>query len=108
MFLWDSLIASLTYSGPFEVFLPAPTGLLGKVITISDHAKLNNLSPGGRTITIRGAFENGDNSKTLGFWEEPATGGASGLTSLLIGVGASTSYYVGITASSMYYWFTGW
>lgn len=102
--LTDVLIASLTYSGPFEVFLPNPTGLLGKRITISDFARLNNMSPGGRTITIRGLFDT-DTSVTLGRFEQPQAGGASGLTSLFIGVGASTSFYVGITASSMYYWF---
>lgn len=105
--LSDVLIASLTYSGAFEVFLPAPTGLLGKVIIVSDFANLNQGSPAGRSITIRGLFENGDNIKTLGRWQEPAPGGASGETTLFIGVGASTNFYVGITASSMYYWFTG-
>ena len=35
---WDSLVASLTYTGPFEVFLPNPTGLLGKQIMVSDFA----------------------------------------------------------------------
>ena len=102
----DVLIASLTYSGPFEVFLPNPTGLLGKRITITDTAGLAThhlSSTAGRTITIRGLFENGDNSKVLARWDEyrPATGA----TNQLIGAGASTSFYVGITASSMLYWF---
>ena len=103
--LTDVLVASLTYSGVFEVFLHAPTGMLGKRVIVSDFARLNQGSPAGRTITIRGLFENGDNSVTLGRFEEPQAGGASGLTSLFIGVGASTSFYVGITASSMFYWF---
>ena len=105
--LTDVLIASLTYSGPFEVFLPSPTGLLGKKITVSDFAGLNTnqySSTAGRTITIRGLFENGDNTKTLAYWDQyrPATGA----TNLLIGAGATTSFYVGITSSSNYYWMT--
>lgn len=106
---WDTLIASLTYSGPFEVFLPAPTGLLGKRITVSDFARLNtnsSTSTAGRTISIRGLFENGDNTVTLARFQEPAGGGISGETPLLVGIGAATSFYVGITATSGYYWFT--
>lgn len=111
--LTDVLIASLTYSGPFEIFLPNPTGLLGKIIYISDFAGLNThggpLGTGtgataGRTITIRGLFENGDNTKSLARWEA-----SIGLTTeQLAGAFASTSYYVGITSSSIYYWFSGW
>ena len=106
--LWDVLIASLTYSGPFEVFLPNPTGLpLGKRITVSDFARLNTnaaTSTAGRTITIRGLFDT-DTTVRLAQWSDPGFGGASGETRLLTGVGATTSFYVGITASSMYYWF---
>jgi len=109
LYLWDSLVASLTYTGSFEVFLPSPTGLLGKRIVISDVAQLatnHQSSSAGRTITIRGLFENGDNTKTLARFNDyhPATG----LTTVLTGVGATTSFYVGITASSIYYWFAGW
>ena len=104
---WDSLVASLTYTGPFEVFLPNPTGLLGKQITISDFARLNtnaSTSTAGRTMTIRGLFENGDNTITLARWEQfEAQPGFT--TARLSGVGASTRFYVGITASSIYYWF---
>ena len=103
---WDSLVASLTYSGPFEVFMPNPTGLLGKVITVSDFARLGNTAggPQGRTISIRGLFDT-DTTVTLGRFQEPAAGGISGETPLWTGIGATTSFYVGITASSMYYWF---
>ena len=108
--LTDVLIASLTYSGPFEVFLPNPTGLLGKKISITDTAGLAThhlSSTAGRTITIRGLFENGDNSKVLARWDEYSP--ATGATNTLVGAGASTSFYVGITASSMYYWYSaGW
>lgn len=104
---WESLVASLTYSGPFEVFLPNPTGLpLGKRITLSDFARLNSnasTSTAGRTITIRGLFDT-DTSVTLANWQQfEVQPGAT--TARLQGVGASTSFYVGITASSMYYWF---
>ena len=101
----DVLIASLTYSGPFEVFLPNPTGLLGKKITISDFAKLAThhlSSTAGRTLIIRGLFENGDNIVNLAGWDQYRA--ATGTTSVLVGAGASTSFYVGITASSIYYW----
>ena len=105
----DVLIASLTYSGPFEVFLHAPTGMLGKKIIISDFARLGNTAggPQGRTLTIRGLFENGDNSVILGRYADPSFGGASDETPLFVGIGATTSFYVGITASSMYYWMAG-
>ena len=102
----DVLIASLTYSGPFEVFLPNPTGLLGKKITVSDFAKLAThhlSSTAGRTLIIRGLFENGDNIVNLAVWDQYRA--ATGTTSVLVGAGASTSFYVGITASSMMYWF---
>ena len=100
---WESFVASMTYSGPFEVFLPNPTGLpLGKRVTVHDAAGLANMSPGGRTISIRGLFENGDNTVTLGKYDKWA--GPLSVTQLFTGIGASTSFYVGITASSMYYW----
>src|SRR3990167_7389391 len=103
--LWDYLIASLTYSGPFEVFLPNPTGLLGKRIVVSDFARLNSnaaTSTAGRTITIRGLFDT-DTSVTLANWQQfEEQYGAT--TERLQGVGATTSFYVGITASSMMYW----
>mgnify|MGYP001583314354 CR=1 FL=1 len=104
--LTDVLIASLTYSGPFEVFLPSPTGLLGKKLTIADAAGLNSnaaTSTAGRTITIRGLFENGDNTKTLARWEHfEAQPGFT--TERLVGAYAATDLYVIVTASSNYYW----
>lgn len=105
--LWDYLIASLTYSGPFEIFLPAPTGLLGKKIVISDFAGLashNATSTAGRTITIRGLMDT-ETSRALAHWQHlEVNPGVT--TSQLSGVRATTSLYVGITASSMYYWVT--
>lgn len=87
--LSDVLIASMTYSGAFELFLPSPTGLLGKRIIVSDFAQLAGGSPQGRTIIVRGL---GDT-----------------VTSWPIGiVGATTSFYVGISASSMFSWAIGW
>lgn len=104
----DVVIASLTFSGPFEIFLPAPTGLLGKEIIIRDAAGLNTnfrTSTAGRTITIRGLFENGDNIKTLAKWQQfEAQPGLQ--TEQLVGAFASTKFYVGLTATSMYYWLT--
>lgn len=85
--LSDVLIASLTYSGPFEVFLPAATGLLGKQLIISDVAGLATGSPGGRTITIRGVVDGANN---------PTISTANGLV----------RYFVGISATSQYGWFS--
>ena len=104
----DVLIASLTYSGPFEVFLPAPTGLLGKKITVHDVAGLNSnaaTSTAGRTMTIRGVFPDGEGTVTLANWQHfEAQPGFT--TARLVGAFASTSFFVGITSNSTYHWFT--
>ena len=110
IYLWDHVIASLTYTGPFELFLPDPTGLLGKEFFIRDAAGLNTnaaTSAANRTMTIRGLFADGDNTKTLAKWQQfEEQPGAT--TEQLVGAFATTRVYVGITATSMYYWFTGW
>lgn len=83
----DMLVASLTYSGTFEIFLPAATGLLGKQLIIADAARLAEGSPSGRTVTIRGVIDGANNST-------------------FSTVGAVLRLYVGISATSQYTWFS--
>lgn len=86
--LSDYFIASMTYSGAFELFLPAATGLLGKIYVIKDQAGLADGQTGaqGRTIIVRGVI---NDNPTLN----------------LSTPGSSTRLIGGITATSMYQWF---